>query len=240
MLYLRFIFFFLSLHLAFFFLHYFFLVLPPFFFCQAAFFLFLLSDFFYVLFFLSFTFSFSLLLFLSFPVFSFFSFGYSFGFFLSFFLFSFSLIHFYCCPWVFLVKPSFFLSVRRLFKNFRHNIFFGCLHKSSDAIHVAFLLSFVYLKTQLHTLFWNPQTNRPVNGQHVTVGELLVLLGRFWVSYLTKFFSSYLVNLSSSFVCEKFLENWEWKEKIRIFLHKKFIFGVHDYFVVRKIFLNQM
>ena len=38
--------------------------------------------------------------------------------------------------------------------------------RPTNAIHVAFPLSFVYLKITL--TFCNPQTNRPVKGQHVT------------------------------------------------------------------------
>ena len=34
---------------------------------------------------------------------------------------------------------------------------------------MTFSLSIVYLKTQLHILFWNPLTNRPVIGQYVTL-----------------------------------------------------------------------
>ena len=44
-------------------------------------------------------------------------------------------------------------------ENHCHYIFFGCLRNSFYAVHKAILLSFVYLKTQLHILFWNPQTN---------------------------------------------------------------------------------
>ena len=36
------------------------------------------------------------------------------------------------------------------------------------AIHVAFPLPFVYLKTQTHTLFLNPQTNRSFKCQYIT------------------------------------------------------------------------
>ena len=39
---------------------------------------------------------------------------------------------------------------------------------SSCAIHVAFLLSFTYLKTQLQIQFWIPQTNWPVKYQYIT------------------------------------------------------------------------
>ena len=39
----------------------------------------------------------------------------------------------------------------------------------ANAIHVPFSLSFVYLKTQLDILFWNPPTNRADKGHYVTL-----------------------------------------------------------------------
>ena len=41
-------------------------------------------------------------------------------------------------------------------ENFRPYIFWTPTH-SSNAIHIAFLLFLVYLKTQLHILFWTPK-----------------------------------------------------------------------------------
>ena len=40
-------------------------------------------------------------------------------------------------------------------------------------IHMAFLLPFVCLKTQVHILFWNPQLTWPVKGQWVTLSYWL-------------------------------------------------------------------
>ena len=51
-------------------------------------------------------------------------------------------------------------------ENFHHYIFFRTPRHSSYTIHVAFPLSFVYLKTQLHILFLNPRTNQPVKGRY--------------------------------------------------------------------------
>ena len=40
-------------------------------------------------------------------------------------------------------------------------------------IYMAFPLSFVYLKTQVHIHFWYPQLTWPVKGQYVTGGRLV-------------------------------------------------------------------
>ena len=55
------------------------------------------------------------------------------------------------------------------FENFRHYIFFRLIRNSSYATHVAFPLSFVYLKARLHIPFCNPQIIRLVKSQNVTI-----------------------------------------------------------------------
>ena len=53
------------------------------------------------------------------------------------------------------------------FENFHHYIYFWCPHIFSHTIHVAFFLSLVYLKTQLHIVFFEIHTTQPVKGQYV-------------------------------------------------------------------------
>ena len=61
-------------------------------------------------------------------------------------------------------------------KNFRHYIFLWYPRISSHAIHMAFLLSLVYLKTQLHNLFFEIQLTWPVKGQYVTLETICKLI----------------------------------------------------------------
>ena len=80
----------------------------------------------------------------------------------------------------------------------------------------------LFFKVQIHFVFflW-----RPWDGWVVSMGYKIVfvyswngllincwvLLGWFWVLYLTSFSSSYPINLSPCFVCQKLQENWGWK-----------------------------
>ena len=77
-------------------------------------------------------------------------------------------------------------------ENFHRYVFFGCLCNSSYTIHMAFPLSLIYLKTQLHILFSNPQTNQPVKSQYVTLVHTCVCVCKIHIWSKT-FYKAYAV-----------------------------------------------
>ena len=66
-------------------------------------------------------------------------------------------------------------------ENFHFYIFFQMNTHSSDATYVVLLLSFVYLKIQVHILFWNPQTH--MASQRSICNNGIPFLG--WIRYQT-------------------------------------------------------